>query len=61
MNKSSNAAVILFLLGFEEDAELMSLVAVVEGADVVGASTVAAGRGSAAEKSNFSIYMVSRK
>jgi hypothetical protein len=53
VNRSSSSAVMLFLLDFEEDTELMSLVAVVEGADVVGAvaSTVAAGRGSAAAKS----------
>lgn len=55
MNRSSNSAVILLLLAFEEDAKLVSLVAVVEVADVVGASDVAAGRGSAAAKSEFSM------
>lgn len=54
MNRSSSSAVILLLLGFEEDVELLSLVAVVEGTDVVGDSDVAAGKGSAAAKSKLS-------
>lgn len=55
MNRSSRSAVILFLLAFEDDAKLTSLVAVVEAADVVGASDVAAGKGSAAANSKFSM------
>lgn len=50
MKRSSSSAVILLLLVFEEEATLESLTAVAETADVVGASDLPSGRGSAAAK-----------
>lgn len=58
MKRSSSSAVILLLLVFEEEATLESLTAFAETADVVGASDLPSGRGSAAAKYEFSMKLV---